>query len=148
MAIKREDIIELLVDARVNLPDNKALKFKAMYPNWKAEYEDEHGQKHPMKYEKGQRYQYNDLLWKCKTTHTVDDPEGWKPGIDTASLWEVIDEQHEGTLADPIPYDKNMTVYKDKYYIYNSVVYKCLRDSGQPLYSEPAPLVGNYFEVA
>ena len=135
MAIKKTDLIELLVEARVNLPDQKALKFKAMYPAWKA----------GMAVEVGQRYQHEDKLYKCKTAHTTADH--WKPSIDTASLWEVIDEQHEGTLADPIPYDKNMTVYKDKYYTYNGVTYKCLRDSGQPLYAEPASLVGNYFEV-
>lgn len=136
MGIKKSDLIELLAEARVNLPDQKALKFKAMYPIWKAD----------LDVEVGQRYQYEDKLYKCKTAHTTADH--WKPSIDTASLWEVIDEQHEGTLEDPIPYDTNMTVYKDKYYIYNDVVYLCIRDSGQPLYSEPAPLVGNYFEVA
>lgn len=135
MAIKKNDIIELLVEARVNLSDAKALKFKTMYPVWKAD----------MAVEVGQRYQRDDKLYKCKTAHTTADH--WKPSIDTASLWEVIDEQHAGTLADPIPYDINMTVYKDKYYIYNGVTYKCLRDSGQPLYAEPASLVGNYFKV-
>ena len=136
MAIKKNDLIELLVEARVNLSDAKALKFKTMYPVWKAD----------MAVEVGQRYQHDDKLYKCKTAHTTADH--WNPSIDTASLWEVIDEQHECTLDDPIPYDTNMTVYKDKYYIYNDVVYLCIRDSGQPLYSEPAPLVGNYFEVA
>ena len=135
MAINKQDIIELLVEARVGLPDKTALKFKEMYPHWKAD----------MVVKVGQRYQHDDKLYKCKTAHTTADH--WKPSIDTASLWEVIDEQHEGTLADPIPYDINMTVFKDKYYIYNGVTYKCLRDSGQPLYAEPASLVGNYFEV-
>lgn len=135
MAIKKNDLIELLVEARVNLPDEKALKFKAMYPHWKA----------GMDVKAGQRYQYGDKLWKVRQAHTTADH--WKPSIDTASLWEVIDEQHAGTLADPIPYDINMTVYKDKYYTYSGVTYKCLRDSGQPLYAEPASLVGNYFKV-
>ena len=135
MAIKKNDLIELLVEARVNLSDAKALKFKTMYPVWKAD----------MAVEVGQRYQHDDKLYKCKTAHTTADH--WKPSIDTASLWEVIDEQHAGTLADPIPYDINMTVYKDKYYTYSGVTYKCLRDSGQPLYAEPASLVGNYFKV-
>ena len=135
MTIKKSDLIELLVEARVNLSDEKAVKFKAMYPVWKA----------GVAVEVGQRYQYGDKLYKCKQAHTTADH--WKPSIDTASLWEVIDEQHAGTLADPIPYDINMTVYKDKYYTYSGVTYKCLRDSGQPLYAEPASLVGNYFKV-
>lgn len=137
MAIKMNDLIELLVEARVNLPDQKALRFKAMYPVWKAD----------IRVEEFQRYQYGDKLYKVKEGKGHNTEATWTPDIAT-SLFEVIDEGHEGTLADPIPYDTNMTVYKGKYYSYNEVVYLCIRDSGQPLYSEPAPLVGNYFEVA
>lgn len=137
MAINKTDLIELLVEARVNLPDEKALKFKAMYPDWKAGIE----------VKEFQRYQYGDKLYKVKEGKGHTTEATWTPDIAT-SLFEVIDVQHEGTLADPIPYDPNMTVYKDKYYSYNEVVYLCIRDSGQPLHSEPAPLVGNYFEVA
>lgn len=141
MSIKKNDIIELLVNVRPNLDDTTALKFKGMYPDWKAGIDIKQKD-----IEEGRnRYVYDDKLYKCKTAHTTADH--WKPSIDTASLWEVIDEQHAGTLADPISYDINMTVYKDKYYTYNGVTYKCLRDSGQPLYAEPAALIGNYFEV-
>lgn len=63
-------------------------------------------------------------------------------------LWEVIDVEHAGTLEDPIPYDQTMTVYNGKYYLEEGITYKCVRDSGQPLYATCASLVGNYFEVA
>ena len=86
----KKDLIELLVEARVNLPDEKAVKFKAMYPHWKAEYEDEQGEKHPMKYEKGQRIQHDDVLWRVIDTHTVDDPENWKPGIAHSLYTKVL----------------------------------------------------------
>lgn len=141
MSINREDVVELLVKVRPNLDDATALKFKGMYPEWKAGIDIKQKD-----IEEGRnRYVYDDKLYKCKTAHTTADH--WKPSIDTAALWEVIDEQHAGTLADPIPYDTNMTVYKDKYYIYKGVIYKCLRDSGQPLYTEPQSVIGNYFEV-
>ena len=136
MNIKAE-LVELLVEARVNLPDQKALKFKTMYPVWKA----------GIRVEEFQRYQYGDKLYKVKEGKGHVTEATWTPDV-AASMFEVIDEEHAGTKEDPIPYDTNMTVYKDKYYIYNDVVYLCIRDSGQPLYSEPAPLVGNYFEVA
>lgn len=135
MAIRKTDLIDLLVEARINLPDDKALKFKAMYPDWKA----------GVAVEVGQRYQYGGELWKVRQNHTTADY--WKPSIDTSSLWEVINETHTGTLEDPIPYNKNMTVYKDKYYIYENVIYLCLRDSGQPLYAEPSALLDNYFKI-
>lgn len=135
MAIKKNDLIELLVEARVNLPDQKALKFKAMYPHWKA----------GVAVKVGQRYQYGDKLWKVRQAHTT--AEHQPPSTATASLWEVIDETHAGTLADPIPYDINLAVFKDKYYIHNGVIYLCTRDSGNPLYAEPSSLIGHYFEV-
>lgn len=96
-------------------------------------------------YKVGDRAQVDGKLWKCRQEHTSQ--ENWKPSIETASMWEVIDEQHEGTLEDPIPYDQTMTVYKDKYYIENEKIYKCIRDSEQPLYATCESLVGNYFEL-
>ena len=135
MAINKQDIIELLVEARVNLPDEKAVKFTAMYPHWKA----------GLTVEVGQRYQHEGVLYKVRQNHTT--MEGQEPGIRTAALYEAINEVNAGTLEDPIPYETTMTVYKDKYYTYGGVIYLCIRDSGQPLYAEPASLVGNYFEV-
>ena len=67
MAIKKNDLIELLVEARVNLPDEKALKFQAMYPHWKAEVE----------VKVGQRYQYEGVLYKVLQDHTTQ--ETWTP---------------------------------------------------------------------
>lgn len=77
MAIKKTDLIELLVEARVNLPDEKALKFKAMYPHWKA----------GMDVKAGQRYQYEDVLYKVLTDHTTQ--ETWTP-TDAPSLFAKV----------------------------------------------------------
>lgn len=35
----------------------------------------------------------------------------------TASLWKVVDEEHAGTIEDPIIYIPPMEIFKDKYYI-------------------------------
>ena len=94
----------------------------------------------------GDRVEYNGKLWKVRQNiPTV--LENQYPCTDTAALYEVIDVEHEGTLEDPIPYDQNMEVFKDKYYIEDGITYKCIRDSGQPLYASCASLVGNYFEA-
>lgn len=119
------------------LPDEQALEVKYCYPEWSAD---------GVPYKVGDRELVDDELWKCRQAHTSQ--ENWKPSIDTASLWERIDEQHAGTLEDPIPYANTMTVYNGKYYIEEGIIYKCIRDSGQPLYATCASLVGNYFEVA
>ena len=116
------------------LPDEEAVKVVYCYDEWQTD----------KSYKVGDRVQVDGKLWKCRQEHTSQ--ENWKPSIETASMWEVIDEQHAGTLEDPIPYSNTMTVYEGKYYIENDVIYKCIRDSGVPLYATCESLVGNYFE--
>ena len=83
-------------------------------------------------------------MYKVITAHTSQ-PD-WTPET-VASLFEVIDETHVGTLEDPIPYDGNMEIFVDLYYIQNNVIYKCIRSSGVALHHNLADLVGNYVEI-
>lgn len=130
MMIKTQQVAFL-----IDLPDEQAATIPYCFEAWQVDVD----------YKIGDRVEVDGKLWKCKQAHKSQ--ENWKPSIDTASLWEVIDVQHDGTEEDPIPYDITMTVYKDKYYIENGIIYKCIRDSGQPLYASCSSLVGNYFEV-
>lgn len=120
----------------VELDDTKAAKIPLCYDPWTTD----------KAYKVGDRVLCDGKLWKCRQAHTSQ--ENWKPSINTASLWEVINVENAGTLDDPIPYDQTMTVYNGKYYLEEGIIYKCIRDSGQPLYATCASLVGNYFEVA
>lgn len=119
-----------------DLPDEKAAVIPLCYDSWKTD----------TSYKVGDRVESDGKLCKCRQAHTSQ--ENWKPSINTASLWEVINVENAGTLEDPIPYDQTMTVYNGKYYLEEGIIYKCIRDSGQPLYATCASLVGNYFEVA
>lgn len=120
----------------IELSDTEAAKITLCYDPWATD----------KAYKVGDRVECDGKLWKCRQAHTSQ--ENWKPSTETASLWEVINVENAGTLDDPIPYDQNMTVYKGKYYLEEGIIYKCIRDSGQPLYASCASLVGNYFEVA
>ena len=120
----------------VELDDTQAAKLSLCYDPWTNDKD----------YKEGDRVECDGKLWKCRQAHTSQ--ENWKPSINTASLWEVIDVSHAGTLEDPIPYDQTMTVYNGKYYLEEGIIYKCILDSGQPLYATCDSLVGNYFEVA
>lgn len=119
----------------VELPDEQAVMIPLCYDPWTTD----------KAYKVGDRVESDGKLWKCRQEHTSQ--ENWKPSIETASLWEVINVENAGTLEDPIPYDQTMTVYNGKYYLEDGIIYKCVRDSGQPLYASCASLVGNYFEV-
>lgn len=119
-----------------DLTPSEALQVKERHPKWKI----------GIDVVKGHRYQYGEDLWECIQAHTTQ--ENWKPSLETASLWKRVDEEHAGTKDDPIPYAPPMEIFKDKYYTQSKVLYKCIRDSGQPLSHNLSDLVGNYVEKA
>lgn len=85
---------------------------------------------------------YEDKPWRVRQTHTP--LEIYPPSLDTASLYEKIDKEHDGTLEDPIPYAPPMEIFIDKYYIENSEIYKCIRNSDTALSHHLKDLIGIY----
>ena len=71
----------------------------------------------------------------------------YPPGVGTESLYTRIDETHDGTKYDPIPYDGNMELESGKHYTQGGVTYLCNRSTGQPVYNALSELVGLYVEV-
>lgn len=118
-----------------DLSPSEALQVKDRYPEWET----------GINVKTGERYRVEDVLWECIKEHTTQD--NWKPSMATASLWKVVDEEHEGTIDDPIIYIPPMEIFKDKYYIQNGVKYKCTRNSEQPLTHDLSALVGLYVET-
>ena len=57
-----------------------------------------------------------------------------------------IDEEHDGDIYDPIPYEGNMALENGKYYTQCCATYLCNRDTGNPVYNALAELVGLYVE--
>jgi hypothetical protein len=85
-------------------------------------------------------------LWKLRQEHTSQ--ALYAPGeTGTESLWEEVCEQHDGTKYDPIPYNGNMALQNGKYYMQGGVLYKCTRDTGDPVYHDLSALVGIYVEL-
>ena len=72
----------------------------------------------------------------------------YPPGEGTESLYTRIDETHDGTQYDPIPYNGNMVLESGKYYSQDGVTYLCTRDTGIAVYNTLAELVGIYVELA
>ena len=138
---KQADIIKLMtmIINTMNLTNQQSLTVKSLYPSWESFI----GQQLIV----GQKVQYNNKLFKVVQQHIAQ--ENWAPGIDTASLFTEIVEDHVGTIDDPIPYpaDGNMIIYNGKYYIENCIIYLCIRDSQQPLYTALSTVVDNYVQV-
>lgn len=95
---------------------------------------------------KGIRSVYDDKLFRARQDISVV-LENQPPSIDTAALYEEINEENAGTLDDPIPYNNNMELFAGKYYSQDGTVYKCTRDTGQAVYQDLADLVGIYVEA-
>lgn len=129
------EVQEMMVRAQINtlsVDDATALRMVAYYPEWTA----------GTAYAVGDRLVYNGDLYKVLQAHTSQDT--WLPGAGTESLYTRIDEQHDGTKYDPIPYSGNMALEAGKYYIQSGKTYLCNRDTGNPVYHALAELVGLY----
>lgn len=132
-----EEVSAMLIRQQINgltVDDNTALRMREFYPEWAA----------GVDYATGYKVQHGGRLWRCLQAHTSQ--AGWEPENATA-LWTEICETHAGTLDDPIPYSGNMALQNGKYYTQYGVLYKCTRDTGNPVYHALSALVGTYVEV-
>lgn len=131
-----------IVAMKTSATDQQALAALALYPT----YEDLVARQYVAE-NAGYRFQYDGGLWKTlQPGYTFDGV--YAPGQGTESVYTRIGESQAGTLEDPIPYEGNMELFSGKYYTQDGVVYRCTRDSGQPLYHKLSELVGLYVEVA
>ena len=131
-----EEVTTMLIKQQINIlnvDDNTALRMTTFYPEWAENTE----------YTIGYKVQRSGRLWRCLQAHTSQ--VGWEPE-NAASLWTEICESHAGTLEDPIPYNGNMALESGKYYSQNSKIYRCTRDTVNPVYNALSELVGLYVE--
>lgn len=139
------EVQEMMVRAQINtlaVDDATALRMIAFYPEWESGKAYTSANGCPV----GYKVLRAGKLWKLRQEHTSQD--NWAPGeTGTESLWEEICESHDGTKYDPIPYNGNMALENGKYYTQDGVLYKCTRDTGNPVYHALRELVGIYVEV-
>ena len=130
---KAKQLRQLIEQLAVTLDDETALTGVELFPIWTID----------RAYAVGDKVQRNGKLWRCMQAHTSQ--IGWEPE-NVASLWTEICESHSGTLEDPIPYNGNMALESGKYYSQNSKIYRCTRDTVNPVYHALSELVGLYVE--
>lgn len=136
--LSQEEVTTMLLRQQINtlaVDDAMAYRMRDFYPEW-AE-----GQSYTV----GQKLLYGGSLYKVTQAHTSQ--AGWKPGVGTESLFTRIDETHDGTKYDPIPYNGNMELLSGKYYTQSGQTYHCTRDTGTAVFHPLAELVGIYVEV-
>lgn len=137
-----DEVFNLLAKAQLNnieVEDSMALKMISFYPT----FEESVGKT----VSQGYKFTYKGKMYKViQATLTIQ--EHYVPGVGTESLYAIINEQYDGDIYDPIPYDGNMALENGKYYTQNNVLYLCNRDTGNPVYNALSELVGLYVEVA
>ena len=132
------EVSRMLITEQINnltVDDQTALRMREYYPEWQT----------GKAYSVGFKVQHDGLLYKVTTAHTSQ--ADWTPNV-AHTLFTRIDETHSGTEDDPIPYSGNMELENGKYYMQNGEIYKCIRDTGNPVYNDLADLVGLYVEIA
>lgn len=136
--LSADEVLAMLIPQQINalaVDDSTALRMLDFYPEWSAD----------TAYTVGYKVRRGGKLWRVVQAHTSQ--AGWEPE-NAASLWEQINETHAGTMDDPIPYSGNMALTAGLYYVQDWVIYKCMRDTGNPVYHSLAELVGLYVEKA
>lgn len=140
------EVSEMLIRQQINtlsVDDAVAIRMKDFYPVWESGKAYTAAKGCPV----GYKVVRNGRLWKLRQEHTSQD--NWAPGeTGTESLWEEICDSHDGTKYDPIPYNGNMALQNGLYYTQSGVLYRCTRDTGNPVYHTLSELVGIYVEVA
>lgn len=136
-SLTESEVSRMLIAQQINtlsVDDNTALRMRSFYPEWAEN----------VVYNAGFKVQRNNMLWRCVSSHSSI--VTWEPE-NAPSLWETINETHDGTTEDPIPYDGNMALESGKHYIQNEVIYLCIRDTVNPVYNALTDLVGLYVEI-
>lgn len=138
------EVQELLVRQQINtlaVDDATAYRMREFYPEWAdlvtAQYTTD---------KSGFKFLHTGDLYKTiPATHTF--ASQWVPGVGTESIYVRIDETHDGTKYDPIPYNGNMELLSGKYYTQSGQTYHCTRDTGTAVFHPLAELVGIYVEA-
>lgn len=132
------DFTRQTLSTSVTVDNATALRLSAYLPQWDTYIGGSLRQ--------GQCVTYGGRPWRVRQ----DIPavlENQAPGVETAALYERIDEEHEGTAEDPIPYEPPMEIFSGKYYTEGGILYLCTRDSGTALTHTLAQLTGLYVET-
>lgn len=137
-AMELRPIIE---QAAVSLSDGEAATVPELITAWA----------YPVVYAEGDRRRYGGKVYKVRPGQGHTSQADWTPDK-TPNLWAVIDAEHAGTQADPIPAARGMEYEYGKYYLdgEDGKTYKCERigeAAGGKIVLQylPHELVGQYF---
>lgn len=122
-----------LESAVQSLPVSAAAEMVKFHPAWKPD----------TSYPAGLRLRYKGTLYAVIQAHTSQ--AAWTPDS-VPALYTAVNETNAGTADDPIPYGGNMALTAGLYYSQYGTVYRCIRDTVNPVYADLSALAGIYVE--
>ena len=140
--LTEQEVSRMLITEQINtltVDDNTALRMMEFYPTFESLI--------GKTVKQGFKFTHNGKLWATVQPEMTIQAH-YPPGVGMESLYTEINETHAGTQDDPIPYDGNMALTAGLYYHQDWIIYRCIRDTGNPVYHPLAELVGIYVEVA
>jgi hypothetical protein len=139
------EVSRMIITEQINnltVDDQTALRMREFYPDFNELVKRKFTAK-----DADYKFRYGDTLYKTAQPN-IAFVAHYPPGVGTESMYTRIDETHDGSEYDPIPYDGNMALENGKYYMQDGEIYKCIRDTGNPVYNALADLVGLYVGIA
>ena len=105
-----------------SMTDDQALTMPDLFPTWEQVLEEAQ----PLK--KDSIINDGGTLYRVVQDNTI--PQAHQPphGEGMLAVYRPVDQNHDGTLSDPIPWVYGMDCYEGKYYSYNGNIYLCKSD--------------------
>lgn len=141
--ITEAEVTRMLIAEQINtiaVDDATALRMREYYPD----FDDLVKRKYTAK-NSDYKFRYGDVLYKTAQPN-IAFVAHYPPGVGMESMYTRIDEEHDGSEHDPIPYAGNMVLVSGMYYTQDGEVYRCTRDTVSPVYAALRDLVGLYAE--
>lgn len=129
--LSEAEVTRMLIAEQINtlaVDDATALRMREYYPTF-----DELVKRKYTAKDAGYKFRYGDILYKTAQPN-IAFVAHYPPGVGMESMYTRIDETHDGSEYDPIPFVTNMVLEQGKYYTEGGVIYYCYNGSGNAVH--------------
>lgn len=129
--LSEAEVTRMIIAEQINtlaVDDATALRMREYYPDF-----DELVKRKYTAKDIGYKFQYGDVLYKTAQPN-IAFVAHYPPGVGMESMYTRIDETHDGSEYDPIPFASNMVLEQGKYYTEGGVIYYCYNGSGNAVH--------------
>jgi hypothetical protein len=129
--LSEAEVTRMIIAEQINtlaVDDATALRMREYYPDF-----DELVKRKYTAKDAGYKFRYGDILYKTAQPN-IAFVAHYPPGVGMESMYTRIDETHDGSEYDPVPFASNMVLELGKYYTDGGVLYYCYNGSGNAVH--------------